>query len=147
MRKLPMAGGEVVHRLLGQIQETAELLKETEGLNQFGMELEDGVEAAMESVELLLSRLQDTPNDALAGATPFLRLLGTVIGGWLMGKAALAAKAQLDSGSGDRQFLESKLATSRFYGEQILPSALGLADTVAGRADVLFAIPDEALAL
>jgi len=146
MRKLPMGGGEVVERLIAQIDETAAELRQTPALEDFAACLDDGVEAVSEAVDILLSRLQGSPNDALAGATPFLRLFGTVIGGWLLGKAALAAQRQLAAGSGDSPFLEAKIATARFYGEQILPSALGLVDSVKATSEVLFAIPDADLA-
>ncbi len=145
MRKLPMGGGEVIERLLTEVRRVAEQLSRDERLDAFGMHLEDGVEAVEEGVDVLLNRLEGSPNDALAGATPFLRLLGTVAGGWLMGKAALAAVRLLEDGSGDEGFLSAKLATACFYGEQILPSALGLIESVTSDAKLLYAIADEAL--
>ena len=39
-----------------------------------------------------------------AGAVPFLRLAGTVIGGWLSARMAEAATAQLAAGAGDAGF-------------------------------------------
>ncbi|MGA7270365.1 MAG: acyl-CoA dehydrogenase [Acidimicrobiia bacterium] len=145
-RKLPMAGGEVIERLVSEIRRVAEKLSDDDGLSRFGLHLEDGAEAIEEASESLLARLGEKPNDALAGATPFLRLLGTVIGGWLMGKSALAASRLLANGEGDADFLEAKLATARFYGEQILPSAMGLIEAVVADSELLFAIEDEAMA-
>src|SRR5690606_13908419 len=107
---------------------------------------EDGVEAVSEAVEVLLSRLQDRPNDALAGATPFLRLFGTVIGGWLLGKAALASEQQLAAGPGGSWGLEAKIDPARSYGEQVLPSALGLVGSVKATSDGLCPVPDADLA-
>ncbi|MFP3914743.1 MAG: acyl-CoA dehydrogenase [Actinomycetota bacterium] len=145
MRKVPMGGGEVVERLLAKVREVAERLNEHESLERLAVHLEDGVEAVEDSVDYILSRLERSPDDALAAATPFLRLLGTVLGAWLMGKAALAAEEQLRNGEGDQEFLAGKLATSRFFIEQILPSQLGLVESVTAGADVLFAIPEESL--
>jgi len=145
MRKLPMAGGEVAHRLVDAISETAERLQGVSALERFGMHLEDGVEAVDEGIQLILERMGTEPNDALSAATPFLRLFGTVIGGWLMGKAALAAHEQLEAETGDADFLRRKLATARFYGEQIMPTAYGLIEAVESRSDALFEIPDEGL--
>src|SRR5690606_427359 len=146
MRKLTMGGGEVVERLITQIEETVAEMRQSSTLDDFAMCLDDGVDAVTEAVEVLLSRLQSSPNDALAGATPFLRLIGTVIGGWLLGKAALAAEQLLAAGSGDSSFLSAKIATARFYGEQILPSSLGLVDSVKATSELLFTIPDAELA-
>jgi hypothetical protein len=146
MRKLPMAGGAVIERLVGMMRTVAERLSDDEELTRFGLHLGDGLEAVEEAVGVLTARIEQSPNDALAGASPFLRLLGTVAGGWLMGKAALAARDMLDSGDGDADFLRAKIATARFYGEQILPSVIGLIEAVEAESDVLFAIPDHALA-
>ena len=145
-RKLPMAGGDVIKRLVDEIRRVAEKLSDDDRLSRFGLHLEDGAEAIEEASESLLTRLGDDPNDALAGATPFLRLLGTVIGGWLMGKSALAASALLADGGGDADFLHAKLATARFYGEQILPTVMGLIEAVVADSELLFAIDDQALA-
>jgi alkylation response protein AidB-like acyl-CoA dehydrogenase len=146
MRKLPMAGGAVIERLVGMMRTVAERLSDDEELTRFGLHLGDGLEAVEEAVGVLTARIEQSPNDALAGASPFLRLLGTVAGGWLMGKAALAARDMLESGDGDADFLRAKIATARFYGEQILPSVIGLIEAVEAESDVLFAIPDHALA-
>src|SRR5665811_770199 len=103
--------------------------------------IRDRAEALEECLELFLDKRQ--PNDNLAGATPFLRLIGTVIGGWLMGKAALAADSMIQTGDGNEQFLRAKLATAKFYGEQLLPSVYGLIESVTAGAEQLFAIADE----
>ena len=145
MRKVPMEGGAVVEGLISEIREVALALSEREGLEDFSIHLTDGAEALEECLDLILE--QREPNDALAGATPFLRLMGTVIGGWLMGKAALAADSMIGSGDGDERFLRSKLATARFYGEQLLPSAYGLIESVTADASQLFAIADDDLAM
>ena len=145
LRKLPMGGGEVIDRLLRQMHKVAVRLSDDDGLARFGVHLEDGCEAVEEATESILSRLEDDPDDALAAATPYLRLLGTVVSGWLMGKAALAASAALEAGTGDADFLNAKIATARFFGEQILPSTFGLIEPITADASLLFAIPDQSL--
>ena len=143
-RKIPMAGGEVIGRLVARMHAVAERLSDDTELARFGLHLEDGIEAVEEATAILIERVDQSPNDALAGATPYLRLLGTVVGGWLMGKAALAARRLLEAGEGDADFLTAKVATARFYGEQLLPPAIALVEAVEADAGLLFAIPDEA---
>ena len=65
---------------------------------------------------------------------PFLKLTGTVMGGWLMAKSADVAARALAAGSSDREFLEAKLVTARFYAEQLLPQAQSLLSVVKGGA-------------
>ena len=46
-----------------------------------------------------------------------------------------AARVALDEGSGDTAFLEAKIASTRFYLQQIVPAATGLAaSALAGDA-------------
>ena len=79
-------------------------------------------------------------NDALAAATPYLRLFSTVTGGWFMARQALVAHAELNNGSAGDEYLQAKIVTARFYAEQLLPQAAGLLGAVKGGADVLFEI-------
>lgn len=93
----------------------------------------------------LLEQYKVDVRDASAGAVPYLRLWGVTAGGWLMARAALAAKADLDAGAGEAQFLRDKIVTAQFYGERILPRAMAYeAETTAGAAS-LMAIADAAM--
>jgi acyl-CoA dehydrogenase len=78
------------------------------------------------------------PEAAAAVAVPYLKLFGTVAGGWLMARAALAARERREAPGADRAFLDAKLATARFYLEHLLPQAGALSRTVtAGAASTL----------
>jgi 3-(methylthio)propanoyl-CoA dehydrogenase len=64
-------------------------------------------------------------------------MCGIVTGGWLLARSAQAAARALSAGGGDADFLRQKLVTARFYAEQLLPQAAGLAPAVmAGPADL-----------
>jgi alkylation response protein AidB-like acyl-CoA dehydrogenase len=77
------------------------------------------------------------PARTIAGAVPYLKLLGTVSGGWIMARAALAARDRLDHHDGDDGFNEAKLATAAFYAEQYLPAAAGLVPAVRGGTTIM----------
>jgi acyl-CoA dehydrogenase len=81
----------------------------------------------------------------LAAAVPYMHLAVTVCGGWLMGKAALAAAGHLDRCEGDPVFYRGKLATARFYAQQILPQAQANAATVMAGDAGLTAVTDDML--
>jgi hypothetical protein len=71
------------------------------------------------------------PLDALAGATPYLRLFSVVTGGWMMARQALSATAALaDASPEDKAFHEGKVLTARFFCEQLLPQAVGLVPAI-----------------
>lgn len=74
-----------------------------------------------------------------------LRLFGTVVGGYQMARAALAAKAQLDAGDGDPQFLTAKIVTARVYAEQIMPQVHALLPTILDGTEALMALDEEQL--
>ena len=118
-RKVRMNGGETLRGLCGEMAMTAELLTETPDLAPVGRRLA----AAIAALERATDWLVGADNiAALAAATPFLKLSGDVVGGWILGRQALAA-----AGSDD-PWLQSKAALARLYASQVLTLAPGLAD-------------------
>ncbi|MET0578913.1 MAG: acyl-CoA dehydrogenase C-terminal domain-containing protein [Ilumatobacteraceae bacterium] len=82
-------------------------------------------------------------NTALAGASPYLEMMGIVTGGWMLARSALAATAVADGDGGgfDAGFLAQKVVTARFWATQVLPRAAGLAPAVtAGPHDLLASV-------
>ncbi|MEM7091417.1 MAG: acyl-CoA dehydrogenase [Actinomycetota bacterium] len=133
-RKLPMRDGAAIGDLLDEAEARASDLNG--GLEDLAKPMVEAVGACREAGGWLLTNMGD---NALAGATPFLRLLATTVAGSLMLKAAVAAQDELASGaSGERaEFLEQKLVSTRFFLEQIVPSAVGLLPSVMSGNDVL----------
>ncbi|MBA2282032.1 MAG: acyl-CoA dehydrogenase [Acidimicrobiia bacterium] len=134
-RKLPMRAGGVVADLLGRIEaDTAALDGD---LADVGAALSDGVAAAREATVWLLANGLAQPADAFAGAAPYLKLLSTVVAGWLMGRQAVAARP----GAGTDPFLAAKVTTARYFCTQVVPGARGLIPAVTAGAAVLTDIP------
>ncbi len=140
-RKLPMRAGGVMADYLAGIDATAGELSGADGdLAAIGKRLADAHAALKATTDWLLANGLTDPNNTLAGATPYLRMCGIVTGGWLLARSAQAAQRLLDTGDGDADFLRQKLVTAKFYAEQLLPQAAGLAPSVtAGPADLLAA--------
>jgi hypothetical protein len=61
---------------------------------------------------------------------------------WL--KMAAAAQRALDEGSDDREFLDAKLTTARFYASRELPMSSALRRKIEAGAETLMKIPAEA---
>ena len=107
-RKLDRAGGKPIWDLF------AELRVELAGLRG---ELQPGLEAALAAVERTTRRLQaSAADDRAAGASPYLRLLATTVGGFLLARSARAGSAQ--SGAEWR-------GLARLYVQALLPPAMG----------------------
>jgi hypothetical protein len=137
-RKLPMrAGGVMADFLAGIEASAAELSGGGTTLAAIGKHLADAHAVLKATTDWLLANGLADPNNALAGATPYLRMCGIVTAGWLLARSAQAAQRLLDAGEGDADFLTQKLVTAKFYAEQLLPQAAGLASAVtAGPADL-----------
>jgi 3-(methylthio)propanoyl-CoA dehydrogenase len=145
-RKLPLRGGGVVKDHLAAMHALdAELDAAGEAFASIRANLADGVAALEEATDWIFENGLADIRDALAGATPYLRMFGTVTGGWLLARSALAAQRRLSEGSGDKAFNEAKVVTARFYAEQLLPAARGLLPGVRAGAETLFAIADDHL--
>jgi hypothetical protein len=104
--------------------------------------MREGMKEAIDSLEAATRWIVETypsdPKAVAAVSVPYLKLFGTVAGGWMMARAAMAAGKALNQPDADREFLEGKLASARFYAEHELPRAAPLAREVTrGAASVL----------
>ena len=128
-RKIGLEGGEVLRRLLADIR------SEAEGeANLIG--LADDCAAIAEHL------LSSPPDDRLAASYPFLTMLSVLVGGWLLARQAAA----LEGYEGDPKFAAMKRAAARFYLDQIVPEAGGLAAAAMASAGILYAIDEDAFA-
>ncbi|HRD67625.1 MAG TPA: acyl-CoA dehydrogenase C-terminal domain-containing protein [Candidatus Competibacter sp.] len=123
-RKLAMDRGAAMAELIQEMRDVqAELTRAGSAeLMAIGESLTAGVQALERATQWVLQTLGRDPNAAAAASRNYLMLTGFVCGGWQMARAALVAKAKLDTGE-DPAFHGAKLVTARFYAEQILPQA------------------------
>jgi 3-(methylthio)propanoyl-CoA dehydrogenase len=87
-----------------------------------------------------------SPSDALAGATPYLKMMGTLTGAHLLAKGALAARARLKNSAADKAFLETRIAVAEFFATQLLPPTTALLAPIMRGASGAFALEADALA-
>jgi 3-(methylthio)propanoyl-CoA dehydrogenase len=121
-RKLPMRAGAVVGEQLDAARTAAAGLR-AEGEETAASELERAADEVGAASAWLLAA---EPGDRLAGATPYLRALGTVVGGTFHARAFLAPSAD-----------EGRRTVARFFLTQLLPQAGWLARAaVAGNGDL-----------
>lgn len=136
-RKLSMGEGQAVADLMDDIRDTIDALNASE-LKAVGLRLGAALDAAASATAWLVERRAKSMPDALSGATAYLKLLGDVVGGWMLAKGALAA-----SGEADAAWAESKRALARVFAESVLAQAPGAAAGVMlGAADLEVMTPD-----
>ena len=142
-RKLPLDNGQAMQRLLSDVNKVIEEMKQDdEELVSMAEKLEKEVNTLSEITLWLGSKmLEGELVDASAGATPYLKMFGQVLGGYYMGKAAILANKKFKE-SGD-EFYKDKLTLSKFYIEQLLPLASGYASSITAGKDDLYAMKAE----
>ncbi len=142
-RKLPSNGGETVYGFIAGLRETVRAVKAANepAFGQTGERLEASVSALEDASGWLLGKLPENRSAALAGATPFLRLLGIACGGTYLAKGALSAILQPDVHGTNP---EAKVLEARHFAESLMGETEGLKhavclghDTVS-QADAVF---------
>jgi len=140
-RKLSLEGGAVVRRFLDEVNETISLCAKADGdLAAIGKELWRAVKAADSATAWLHERVRSAPNEALPGASPYLRMMGLLAGAHYLARGALAAAARLARDDSDMRFLRTRIAVARFFAEQLLPQAESLLGPVTRGAGGAFAL-------
>ena len=120
-RKLSMDGGESAKALIADMKATLADL----GALYSGKPVErfaTAIEAVEDATLWLLDQKADAnaAADVLAAADAYLKLLGDVVGGWMLAKGALAAKARLNADDGDPAWLQGKLDLYEIYAANVL---------------------------
>jgi alkylation response protein AidB-like acyl-CoA dehydrogenase len=135
-RKLPLSEGRTVKAVLGRYARTVDAARAINHptFARIGQRLEEGLAALNRATDFMLASLATKPNDALAGATPYLRLFGLVAGGAYLADQALAAHAGLGAGETDPRHA-TRIADARFFAENLVTAASGLETTILEGAD------------
>jgi acyl-CoA dehydrogenase len=130
-RKLAADGGASVFSLLDELSAVVRRVEASNdpAFGTTGTKLRDALASLDRASRWLLERVTSAPNDALAGATPYLRLFGSTLGGCLLAGEALAARAD---GDGERY-----VALARFFAENISVQAVSLEKTVTDSAETV----------
>ena len=113
----------LIKDLLAELNAARALSPEAKAIRNAATE---GLTLLRDATETLLQQHVSSAERALAVAVPYLNLCGLVIGGAIAARGAVVAEAALQSAPEDH-FYRGKLQTARFYAEQLLPDAPGLA--------------------
>src|SRR3954470_676778 len=87
-RKLGLADGEVVTELLAQIAMLdPALIRAGESFSTIRLNLAEALTLLADTTSWIMRNGVGDPRNALAGATPFLRMFSLVTAGWLMARS------------------------------------------------------------
>ena len=137
-RKLPAKGGQVAR---SHIAELRTIVQQARGANDSGLGstavwIGQSVDALERTTGWMLDAVETRPADALAGATPYLRLFALATGGTYLAKKALAAMAALRAGSTDPHH-GLRVASARFFAAHLATAAAGLEAAITEGAEAI----------
>lgn len=120
LRKLPLSGGEAVKALIAEMRGVAAEVAaaNTPGFGHTAARLTAAIDALERATQWLLATMGSKQADALAGATPYLKLFALAQGGAGLARKALAMRSE-EGGA-------AALATARFYAEHAVTEAPAL---------------------
>ncbi len=135
MRKLPLAGGDTVRASIARYRNAAENVAKLNdpAFGKSGQRLREAVDSLERTTEWMLKTLADSPAEAMAGATPYLRLFGLAAGGAYLAEAALAAREALQAGETDPAH-GRRIRDCRFFAENSASIAQGIEHAVVDGA-------------
>lgn len=143
-RKTLFDKGEALNLLLQDMDLVVDELNTVNGIppdlcENYTQAVADGREAA----QWVLEHAGSDAHTAGAASVNFLMLFGYLCGGWLVVKSSLQALSMLDTGEGDKEFLQAKLTTARFYCQHFLPRTRACLATVKAGSESMMAMPED----
>jgi alkylation response protein AidB-like acyl-CoA dehydrogenase len=131
-RKLRRDGGEGMRALIKDLEDIHALSKDGEVANVCEPALRKGIETLKTATDILLNAEEQ---DALAAATDYLALVGDVLSGAFLIKAAAKGRAAGDPLSENMQIL------ANYHALSVMPRAGARLDIIRKGADPVFAFP------
>lgn len=139
-RKLNLGGGAPMVNLVEAIVREAEESSSLEDarLTSIGRNVTAGARDLQQAIEYLRKRQNESMEDVLSGAAPFLKLFGGVLGGYYLMKGAMAASSLKEAGGVDAIFMENRILVAQYFAEHILPECRGALSSVTAGAGVFY---------
>ena len=131
-RKLPLSNGQAIAALFDDLKADARAASDTgdAALQAIGSAVADAI-ASAEAATAAITNPQRDPAEALAVASPYLRLLALTAGGSFLARAATVSQQLADPGT------EARVALARYFTETLLAEVSSLrAVVVSGAAAV-----------
>jgi hypothetical protein len=100
-----------------------------------------GVKRSLENLQaatmwLAANGLQN-PNNAGAGASDYLRMMGITVVGWMWGRMAKIANAKLATNPPNAQFYKEKLMCARYWMERLVPETPMLLERIQAGSETV----------
>jgi acyl-CoA dehydrogenase len=141
-RKLPRDGGRAIMTFFNEVggfcQENG-----SEEMKPFTEPLGKGLNELQKATMWFMQNAMAKPDNAGAGATEYMHLLGLVALGYMWVRIAKAALDRKGQGDGVAARMDAKLATGRFFMERLMPETGALSRRIQAGSDAIMAMPAE----
>jgi acyl-CoA dehydrogenase len=142
-RKVLRENGATLRELIVEMRGVAAELAASDGLQSLATRLEEDIAALERALDWILANGRDRLAAVLAGAVPFLHLLGTVCGSWQLARVALAAAKPTNQDAYDPDYLRGLQELARFHAHALAVQAPALAAAIVGAGETAAAFARE----
>ncbi|MFN4154985.1 MAG: acyl-CoA dehydrogenase C-terminal domain-containing protein [Paracoccaceae bacterium] len=143
-RKLAQDGGKHVMAFFEMVKAECKAHDGDERMTGFAEPLKTASKQLQQAGMFFMQSGMKNPNAALSGSYDFMHLMGHVCLGLMWTRMAKAAFEALDAGHADRDYLEAKIATGRFYMARQLPACTMHLARIETGAETVMALSAEA---
>lgn len=140
-RKLPSNTGRYLRRFFHPVQEFIDANRYNEKMSEFTKQLYQGVKSLQNASLLIAQKGLTNKDEAAAASVDYLKMFSLVAIGYIWTKTAKIALDKLASGTDEKLYYETKIATARFFLNKILPEHHSLLAKIAAGVKCL-EIPD-----
>ena len=120
-RKLALNGGRALRTYMGELRAYIETHGGDTTMNAYTEPLARAVDDLQGATSWLMHNAMTKPENAGAGSTAYMHLMGLVSLAYMWAQIAQAAHAALEAGAGDGAFYANKLTTARYFFSHVLP--------------------------
>ncbi len=143
-RKLARKGGKTVTAFFNEVAASVKDCSADEALKPYAEPVGAALGDLQKATMWFMQNAMAKPDNAGAGSTDYMHLMGLVAQGYmllLIAKAALAKKA---SDADAAVWMDAKILTAKFFMERILPESAAHLARISSGADTMMAMPEEA---
>ena len=143
-RKLPRDGGRAMMAFFKEVTDFVGEHGEDEAMKPYVEPLGKAAKDLERATMWFMANAMAKPDNAGAGSTDYMHLFGLVALAYMWAMIAKTAQGKLAAGEGDKEWLEAKLVTGRYFMQRILPETGAHVRRIEAGADTMMALPAEA---
>jgi acyl-CoA dehydrogenase len=138
-RKILRENGATLRELIVDMRLVAAELDSVRTLVSLARRFNEDIAALEQALDWCLANGRDKLEAVLAGAVPFLHLLGTVCGSWQMARIALRAVQSPSTQNYGADYLRGLVEVAQFYSHALAVQAPALTAAIVGAGETAMA--------